>query len=339
MSARRVHIPTKNPAMREALRIADRVARTKATVLILGETGTGKDLIARRIHQVSGLGGPFVPINCGAVHKDMFRSELYGHVRGAFTGATEDRRGLFRHASLGTAFLDEIGDLPLDDQVKFNRFLETRKVRPLGSDESVKVATRIVTATNRDLRKLVKAEQFRRDLYYRLNVISLEIPPLRDRHEDFDELVKFVTNKLRIDLTLKARDLSEGTIRILRDYAWPGNIRELENVVSRLLLLFPKGTATPLEVLNQLDEVAVERPRVSAEELSELGSCTLWELEELHIRNMLRKNKGNRAKTARQLGIHYKTLYNRLNGKGRNNGCLHLMKGQRTERSLNASKN
>src|SRR5690349_16268767 len=228
----------KSPALLELLRRVDQVAPTDSSVLIYGETGTGKELIARAIHNRSlRKSRPLVKVNCSAISAGLVESELFGHVKGAFTGAFERRIGRFELADGGTIFLDEVGELPLDTQVKLLRVLQEREFEPVGSNRSVCVDVRVIAATNRNLEEAIKAGSFRSDLYYRLNVFPLEVPTLRDRRSDIPQLAKFFVSRYCRKLGKKIEGISEDTTDRLVNYSWPGNVRELQNVIERTLIL------------------------------------------------------------------------------------------------------
>ena len=217
--------------------VIKRVAPMPSTVLIEGESGTGKELAARAIHEWSGRSGIFVPVNCGAMSAELLESELFGHVKGAFTGAGQAREGLFTYANGGTLFLDEIGEMPFPMQVHLLRILEERTVRPVGSNREVPVDVRIVAATNRDLADLVRQGSFREDLYYRLNVLAVRMPALRERMNDIPVLARHFIHTISIDLGIESSALEEAELSRLQNYDWPGNVRELKNVIERSLLL------------------------------------------------------------------------------------------------------
>jgi len=215
-----------------------KISNTKSNVLILGETGTGKELFARVIHKNSARANmPFVPINCSAIPEPLLESELFGHVRGAFTGAMATKMGLFEEANGGTVFLDEIGDMPPAVQVKLLRVLEDQEIRPVGSTKSKRIDIRFISATNRDIREAVRDGDFREDLYYRINVISLEMPPLRERREDLSELLSYYLDRYSREFGKPPKTIPAETLGVLQDYAWPGNIRELQNVIERAVLI------------------------------------------------------------------------------------------------------
>ncbi len=279
--------------------VIKRVAPMPSTILIAGESGTGKELAAKSIHDMSKRSGSFVPVNCGAMTADLLESELFGHVKGAFTGAHQGREGLFRYANGGTLFLDEIGEMPLSMQAHLLRVLEEKTIRPVGSNQEVPVDVRIIAASNRDLEQRVKEGQFREDLYFRLNVLSLKIPPLRDRVEDIKLLAQYFIKTLSSNLGIKPYDLSEAEIQLLSDYDWPGNVRELKNVIERSLLLNAK-----------LSDCITGNVQTPAPANVQLGSDSnkLEDVEKHHILNILDQQSGNKSAAARILGISRKTL-------------------------------
>ena len=224
--------------MREVARMIDAVAYSAATVLVQGESGTGKELVARALHARSPRRAqPFVALNCGALTETLLESELFGHVKGAFTGASRDHKGLFEAADGGTIFLDEIGDIPLSTQVRLLRVLQEGEIKRVGSTDSVKVDVRVIAATHRDLPKLVKAGKFREDLFYRLNVIAIPLPPLRERLDDVPLLAHHFVRRYADRLGKKVRTLAPEAIELLCGYRWPGNVRELENAIERAVVL------------------------------------------------------------------------------------------------------
>lgn len=226
--------------MRTVRRLVEQVAPSSATVLINGESGTGKEVVARQIHEKSGRKGPFVAVNCGAIPEHLLESELFGHERGAFTGAVAARAGRFELAQGGTFFLDEIGDMPAVMQVKLLRVLEERTIERVGGSKSIPVDVRLIAATHRDLPKRIEDGKFREDLYYRLSVFPIDISPLRDRPEDVPPLAAEFIRRMHSDQAVSLR-ISENAMRILQDYAWPGNVRELANLIERLLVIRPNG--------------------------------------------------------------------------------------------------
>jgi DNA-binding NtrC family response regulator len=235
-----------SPSIKSILAEVRKVTDTRSNVLLLGETGTGKELFARVIHHNSSRREmPFVPINCSAIPENLLETELFGHVRGAFTGAVATKRGLLEEADGGTVFLDEIGDMSLPLQAKLLRVIEDQVIRPVGSTKGTKVDIRFITATNQDLRAAVKSGIFREDLYYRINVISLRIPPLRDRQDDIRLLVSYYLEKYGQEMGKPAKGVSDEALGLMVKYEWPGNVRELQNVVERAILLAEDGTITP----------------------------------------------------------------------------------------------
>jgi DNA-binding NtrC family response regulator len=287
-------------AMVEIYKTVVRVAPTDVTVVVEGETGTGKDLAARMIHRLSARAShPFVPVDCGAIAPTLLESELFGAMRGAFTGADRDRVGVFEAANRGTVFLDEIGDIDLNFQLALLRFLETHEIRPVGAARSKTVDVRVLAATNRDLQSMVEEDKFREDLWHRLNVVRIVMPPLRERRGDIRDLVRFFLNKFngRYQRDVK---LTESGIKALQDYTWPGNVRQLQHVVERL------------SVLADRIEAASVRQALTVMESREKPVETLADAEEDQIRRVLAATGGNKSKAAQILGIERKTLYRKL---------------------------
>lgn len=291
-------------AMAEVRRAIERAARTDATILVHGESGTGKELVARAIHYASPRAAePFVPVHCAAIPESLVESELFGYVRGAFTGATHDRAGYFQTAEGGTIFLDEIGEMGLAAQVVLLRVLEDSEVRMVGSDRTRRVDVRIVAATNVDLAALVHAERFRADLFFRLNVLNLELPPLRERGEDLDLLLAHFARKWARETGRAPLAFPEPTLRVLRGYDWPGNVRELANLVHRWTLMLDGGSVDVVDLPASLRAA----PPTPAGPL-----LTLAEVEREHVRRVLAASGGNRTRAARVLGIDRKTLRKKL---------------------------
>lgn len=291
------------------IRAAHIVAQTDVTVLILGESGTGKELLGRALHEYGTRAKQaFVTINCAALPETLAESELFGHRKGAFTGAIMHQAGRIRAADGGTLFLDEIGELPLTVQAKLLRFLESGELQAVGRSEVEKVNTRIIAATNRDLYAAMKAGQFRRDLYYRLNIVPLELPPLRQRGNDILLLLKSFTEKLAQRYQLNAPQYSKATLRKLRRHMWYGNVRELHNFCERMLILFNGKTIEPE---NLSAEFKVEKQGDSHFTLPEEG-VNLANLEQQMIYQALEKTAGNRSKAARLLGLSRDTLLYRI---------------------------
>jgi two-component system, NtrC family, response regulator AtoC len=295
--------------MRELFDAVRRAARGASTVLITGESGTGKELVARAVHEASGRSGAFVPVNCAAIPADLIESELFGHTGQAFTGARQQRAGLFESADDGTIFLDEVGELPLQVQPKLLRALQEGAVRRVGSDREREVNVRVVAATNRDLEAEVRAGRFREDLFWRLNVIALRVPPLRERPFDIPLLVEHFVAKAAGASGSEPLDVTREALAVLTAYSWPGNVRELENAVERAVA-FAQGaeiTAADLpERVRTSGEAAGLVARASARRL------TLDELERDYILETLRQTGGNKSRAAEMLGLDRKTLYRKL---------------------------
>jgi two-component system response regulator AtoC len=301
-------ILAKSAPMQEIFRTIAKVANYKTTVLVTGESGVGKELVARAIHQRSGRrGSAFVPVNCGAIPENLLESELFGHRKGAFTDAVQDRRGLFEEAHHGTLFLDEIGELPLGLQVKLLRVLEDEKIRRLGEVRDIAVDVRIIAATHRDLLAETKASRFREDLFYRLNVLPIHVPPLRDRREDIPLLIEHFVNRNNRRLGTSIDGLDTEARRLLYEYGWPGNVRELENTIERALVLSEGdrilAADLPERVREARDPVQMQ---LASGELS--VKKTMRVIEELLIRRALQKTKGNRTRAAEILEISHRAL-------------------------------
>jgi DNA-binding NtrC family response regulator len=308
----------KSPAIREIFALIKRIAHTRSSVLISGESGTGKEVVARAIHfHGDRAEKPFVPINCTAIPEGLLESELFGHVRGAFTGAHASKRGLFEKADGGTLFLDEIGDMGLALQGKLLRVLQDREIRPVGGTQSVRVDVRIIAATNRDLEAEIAEGRFREDLFYRLNVIPLHIPPLRERSEDVPALVEAF---LRRHGEGRARYFSPEAMRRLAEHPWRGNARELENVVERALALSDADVLGPEDVpLPGCASGGASRGDDFLREAAARG-LTLHDLDELYTEEVLKRTGGNKVQAARILGIDRKTLYRRAERDARRAG-------------------
>jgi two-component system NtrC family response regulator len=285
-----------------------KVAPTPSTVLILGETGTGKELVARAVHEQSPRAdSPFVAINCGALPETLIESELFGHRKGAFTGADEHRVGLFEVANGGTIFLDEIGELPKAMQAKLLRVLESREIRRVGENRAVNVDVRVVCATHRDLPEMVAAGDFREDLMYRINTFEIFLPPLRDRLDDLPELAEHLLSRFR-GKSGPGRQIADDAIAALKSHIWPGNVRELANVVEHATILCESGPITAVHLPTHFD-----RRQLTGAAANHPGPISLRDLEMQAIFQALERHGGNKPKAAEELGISLKTLYNKLN--------------------------
>jgi len=295
-----------SPAMREVYRVILRMANKRHPVLILGESGTGKELVARAIHaQGPWRDKPFVPVDCGALAPTLFESELFGHVRGAFTGATEARQGLLASAQGGTLFLDEIAELPFEAQAKLLRVLQEYEVKPLGTNERRRVDARIVAATNQDLKAAIKRGTFRKDLYFRLNVVAVKLPPLRERAGDIPALVDFFIKK-HGGAESGGAGLSDEVMRRLMSYDWPGNVRELENCIQRVLVV---GSGPMIQVCDLPSSLLYFMASTPA---ARDDARTLQVLERHAILQALEATGGDRARAARLLGIGKTTIYRKV---------------------------
>jgi two-component system NtrC family response regulator len=309
----------RSAALEKVRRLVARVAATDAAVLIRGETGTGKELVARAIHEGSRrAAGPLVAVNCGALPEHLVESELFGHRKGAFTGADEHRAGLFEVADGGTLFLDEIGELPKPLQSRLLRALESGEIRRVGDNQPITVDVRLVCATHRSLEQMVAAGDFREDLLFRINTFEISVPPLRDRREDIPELVEHFVRKARPQTPAQASVAAAEVFDVLAAHAWPGNIRELANAVEHALVLCDD---LPLALEHLPARLAGARPPAAAPSMSVAalasqaaprGVASLRELEMQAILEGLERNHGNKARTAEELGISLKTLYNKL---------------------------
>ena len=317
-----------SPKMRRIFRLVARVAPTDSTVLLIGESGTGKELVARSIHLHSRrANGPFVPVNVGALPETLIESELFGHARGAFTGAAVDRGGLIEAAEGGTLFLDEIGDMPLATQAKLLRTLESNEVRRLGETTERMVDVRVVAATHRDLQRLAAEGSFRADLFYRLNVVRIDLPPLRERREDIGLLASYFLDRMSRRAGRNFR-FSPAAAVLLERYDYPGNVRELENaiehacVISESEVILPAHLPAPIRAPRMLPDTPSDRPAVAvpgpdppgtapgAEEARD--SWSLAEVEKDHIQRVLERHRGNATAAAKQLGISRTTLWRKV---------------------------
>ena len=302
-----------SPKFVEVLELAETVACTGSTVLISGESGTGKEVVARYIHELSDRSeAAFMSINCGALPESLLESELFGHVKGSFTGAVKDKDGLLVAASGGTFFLDEIGDMSPATQVKLLRAIQEREVIPVGATTAVAVDVRIIAASNRDLEEEIVRGGFRSDLYYRLNVIQLHLPPLRERSEDIPLLVRHFLERRTDGNGAAPTVVSEEAIQILDRYEWPGNVRELENALERAVVVAQGSRIMPADLPDRVRETP--RPRLAAEEVA--PNPTMEVVERAYIHWVLQAEGGNKSRAAEVLGIDPSTLYRKLNRYG-----------------------
>jgi DNA-binding NtrC family response regulator len=300
-------IVSKNPKMQSILQLAGEVASQRSTVLVTGESGTGKELIARAIHNSGDRAArPFVAVSCAALAETLLESELFGHEKGAFTGAAAQKKGKFEVADGGTVFLDEIGDISPKVQVELLRVLQERCFCRVGGNEEVRVDVRVIAATNANLQRAVQEGRFRDDLYYRLNVIQIQIPPLRERREDIPLLVDHFLERLSHELGKDIGQVSEGAMKVLMDYAWPGNVRELENAIERAMVTCRSNTLTDDDFAFLAQNAAGEKPWIAP------PAMTLQEMERRMIEATLERTGGNIKESAAVLGIDRSTLYEKL---------------------------
>jgi DNA-binding NtrC family response regulator len=318
-----------SPAMKAVHRLIATVAPTDSTVLILGETGTGKELAARTLFQQSKRRDmPFVPVNCGALADNLVESELFGHVKGAFTGADKDHKGLFEVANGGTLFLDEVGELNKNIQVKLLRFLESGEIRRVGDTKPFRTDVRVLCATNRDLREMIRRDEFREDLYFRINTFEIRLPPLRERCTDIPDLARhLLARAARRPVEQIADLLTPGALDLLLEYGWRGNVRELANVMEHAYILSGGGPITPDHLPHSLRQphpadsrptipISSAAPSAASSTLSSFDPSTprtLHDVEMEHVIRVLEKHKGNKPAAAKELGISLKTLYNKWN--------------------------
>lgn len=299
----------KSPSMQKIYDLIERISDSSSNVLITGESGTGKELVAKAIHY-NGVRkeGPFVAINCAAIPETLIESELFGYKKGAFTDAKSDKKGLIFEANEGTLFLDEITEMPLTLQAKLLRVIEEREVRPLGDTNSYPIDVRIISTSNRDIASLIQQGRFREDLYYRLKVIDIEMPPLRERKEDIPILVQHFIHKFSKELKKAVSSVSEEALKILLNYFWPGNVRELENIIQRAITLSQHEVILPddlpASIIQKTDEKLFEK---AMEE-----KFTLDQLEKEYVKRVLIETGGNKSKAAERLGLDRKTLYRKL---------------------------
>ncbi|MDI3283420.1 sigma-54 dependent transcriptional regulator [Polyangium sp. 15x6] len=301
-------ILAKSESMQAIFKTITKIADYKTTVLVTGESGVGKELVARALHRRSSRrGGPFVAVNCGAIPENLLESELFGYRRGAFTDATTDRVGLFEQANHGTLLLDEIGELPLSLQVKLLRVLQEETIRRLGDSKDIKIDVRIIAATHRDLSAETQAGRFREDLFYRINVLPIGIPPLRERREDVPLLVEHFMNRNNARFGTNIRALSPEARRLLLEYGWPGNVRELENTIERAMVLAEKDSIEADDLPERIREARDPiQLHLTSGELSIKKTSRV--IEEILIRRALQKTKGNRTRAAEVLEISHRAL-------------------------------
>ena len=294
-------IIAKSPKMLKIIELVKTVAPTNATVLITGETGTGKEIIARAIHNQSPRKSqPFIATSCAALPESLLESELFGHEKGSFTGAVERKKGKFEAGDKGTLFLDEIGEINANTQIHLLRALEERKITRVGGIEEIPVDVRIITATHKDLKALIKQDKFREDLYYRLKVVTLDLPPLRSRRADIVPLAEHFLKKYSEENRKTVKTLSPGVVGFMLNYSWPGNVRELENMIEHGVILSKDETITVAELPQDITQPVYS------------GEKTIEEVTKNHIINVLEETKGNITKAAEILGIRRTTLYNKL---------------------------
>src|SRR5579885_3861108 len=298
----------KSDTIEQVFRVMEKVARTDSSVLITGESGTGKELVARALHFSSERANArFLPINCGALPENLLESELFGYKRGAFTGAAQDKAGLLKAADKGTVLFDEIGEMPLALQVKLLRALQERECYPLGSNDPVGFDVRVICATNRDLEREVKEGRFREELLYRINVITIKLPALRERRDDIPLLANHFLRKYEKQLGRAGMRFSKGAMRTLVSYAWPGNVRELENTVERAAILAETDVIHAHDLPDKL-----RSPSSAAVSNIDSNGLTLEELDREHIKRVLERVDGDKARAAQALGIHLSTLYRKV---------------------------
>jgi two-component system nitrogen regulation response regulator GlnG len=326
-----------SPVMREVYKTIGKVAGSDVTVLVQGESGTGKELVARAVHFNSGrLGKPFVAINCAAIPKELLESELFGSEKGAFTGSVERKLGKFEQANQGTLFLDEIGDMPLDLQAKILRVLQEREVTRTGGNQSIPVDVRIVAATNQELMEKVRLKEFREDLFYRLNVVPINLVPLRERREDISLLVQYFLNRVCTEMDVPLKQCTDEAMSLLSAYSWPGNVRELENAIKRAVILSSDLLLTTADFSGLESAPGIEKSGsqdASLEELvdiklrsclngieqlenGEIHSMVLEQVERPLIRIILEKTRWNQVKAADILGINRNTLRKKISELG-----------------------
>ncbi len=300
-------------AMQELRMLIEQVAKTEASVLILGESGSGKEAVAKLLHETSAVrSGPFIAVNCAAIPENLMESELFGYEKGAFSGATQAKPGLIESANHGTLLLDEIGDMPLSLQPKLLRVLEEQKVRRLGSNQEKSVQVRILAATHQNLGNRVKEQRFRQDLFYRLDVMTLSVPPLRERLEDIPEFTQFFLSKFSKEYSKQVKGIDIEAQAILMNHIWPGNVRELSNVLERSVVLNQTGLIQRVDLPPHLTEQRTTEESKSDDHITIPLGMSLKEIEDLMIKRALSATKGDRAQAARLLGVNERTIYRKI---------------------------
>ncbi len=301
-------IVERNPAMLRMREIIRKVAPTNSTVLVTGESGTGKEVVARALHSTSHLKEKlFLPVNCAAIPENLLESQLFGHIKGAFTGAVGAQEGLFQRARGGTIFLDEIGDMPISLQVKLLRAIEQKEILPLGTTTPIKIDIRIIAATNRDLRKAVDEGKFREDLFYRLNVVGLDLPPLRERREDIPALVEYLVRRHNTEMKKGYRGVDNATMRVLVALPWKGNIRELDNVIEHAMILGDGEWITIADLPRSVPVAALDTPDAG----DDLRNA-MKVYEKSHIESVLRRTNNDKRQAAELLGLSLSSLYRKI---------------------------
>ncbi len=306
-------LDTNSRSFRQAIEIAEKAARSNVNILLLGESGVGKEIFARHIHFCSDRrDNDFIPVNCSALSSTLLESELFGHERGSFTGAISNRKGRFETSNKGSLFLDEVGDIPLDTQVKLLRVLETKAIERIGSNESIPIDFRLICATNKDLKKEIQKIQFREDLYYRISTITIEIPPLRDRKEDLPMLIDFFLEKSKKAINKDIVKIEKAVSDFLLSYDYPGNIRELKNIIDRLVVLSEDG------VISKDDLPTVEKPYIDTEDMEGIKPLRDMrkEVEAEYIQKVIELCDDNISEAARKLGISRRQLFNKISEYG-----------------------
>jgi transcriptional regulator with PAS, ATPase and Fis domain len=303
-----------SPCMRQVNRLVSKVAVTNSTVLVTGESGTGKGVVARSIHEQSPRADfPFIPVNCSAIPENLLESEFFGHTKGAFTGADRARKGLFAEADRGTIFLDEIGELPLNLQTKLLHVIEDKHIRPVGGEQARTVDVRIIAATNRNLQEMVREGKFREDLYFRLSMFHIHIPPLRDRSDDIGGLIRHLMRKIAADSSGMALEIDPEAEEILQSYSWPGNVRQLENVINRAYILADGGRITLVDLSPEISRNNTVQEHYSS--FVARGGDLRGQLRQAEaeiITKALDDAGGDRKVAAQRLGIGLSSLYRKL---------------------------